>query len=340
MSSSSAILITGATGFVGAYTARLLLARGYTDLHAIRRPGSQLDLLGDAAHRIQWHDADLLDYFSLEDAFASIDTVIHCAALVSFLPKDEDRLMAINRGGTRHVIDAALHQGVRRVLHVSSVAALGRHLDGRPITEASKWEDGPLISHYSRSKFLAELELWRGQAEGLSVAAVYPSIILGAGRWQEGTAKMFGYAHRSPSFYPTGATGFVDVRDVAEAVVQLLARDTDGERFLLNAENRTYLQLLTDMTHALGLPAPTRALPYPAARLLAGIDALRSALTGKSPLLTRETVMATYQTHEYDNQLSRSALGITYRPLAQTIAQTAACYSATQGQGSAILDWE
>lgn len=333
-----AILITGATGFVGAYTARLLLARGYTHLHAIRRPDSELDLLGDAAHHIQWHDADLLDYFSLEDAFAGIDTVIHSAALVSFLPKDKNRLMDINRGGTRHVIDAALHQGVRRVIHVSSVAALGRHLDGRPITEASKWEDGPLVSHYSRSKFLAELELWRGQAEGLAVAAVYPSIILGAGRWQEGTAKLFAYAQGSPTFYPTGATGFVDVRDVAEAIVQVLVRDTDGDRFLLNAENRTYLQLLTDMTHALALPAPTRALPYTAARLLAAFDALRATLLGGKPLLTRETVLATYQRHEYDNQHSRTTLGITYRPLSQTIAQTAACFTATQGKGSAVLD--
>lgn len=338
--SDSAILITGATGFVGAYTARLLLARGYTRLHAIRRADSKMDLLGAAAQHIHWHEADLLDYFSLEDAFAGIDTVIHSAALVSFLPRDRDRLMAINRGGTRHVIDAALHQGVRRVIHVSSVAALGRHLDGQPITEASKWEDGPLISHYSRSKFLAELELWRGQAEGLAVAAVYPSIILGAGRWQEGTAKLFAYAHGQPTFYPTGATGFVDVRDVAEALVRLIERDVDGDRFLLNAENRTYQQLLTDMTHALGLPAPTRALPYIAARALAWIDALRATFTGSPPLLTRETVLATYQNHHYDNQHSQNVLGLPYRSLTQTIQQTASAFTAAQGKTPSVLTWD
>jgi nucleoside-diphosphate-sugar epimerase len=207
------ILITGATGFVGSYTARLLVQQGYTQVHALRRPSSQFTLLGAVADKITWHEAELEDYFSLEAALAGIDTVIHCAALVSFAPRDKENLLSINRKGTQYLVDAALYQKVRRLVHVSSVAALGRNNHGHLISESSKWEEGPLVSNYSRSKFLAELEVWRGQEEGLSVAAVYPSIILGAGHWSKNTTKMFAYAQQSPTYYPAGSTGIVDVRD-------------------------------------------------------------------------------------------------------------------------------
>ncbi|MEM9258820.1 MAG: NAD-dependent epimerase/dehydratase family protein, partial [Bacteroidota bacterium] len=211
------ILITGATGFVGSYVVRRLLAAGYNNLHATRRSGSRMDLLAGAEDQLQWHEAALDDYFSLEDATQGMHTVIHCAALVSFAPRDAQRLLDINRRGTKYMIDAAVHQQVSFFIQLSSVAALGRDPNGAPVTEKTKWEEGPLISNYSRSKFLAETEIWRGQAEGLRVASLYPTIVLGAGRWREGSVAMFDYASRGPKYYPGGSTGFVDVREVAEA---------------------------------------------------------------------------------------------------------------------------
>ncbi|WP_020538415.1 NAD-dependent epimerase/dehydratase family protein [Lewinella cohaerens] len=331
------ILITGATGFVGSYTARLLIQQGYTQLHALRRPGSQLTLLGAAADKITWHEAELEDYFSLEAALEGIDTIIHCAALVSFAPRDKEKLLTINRKGTQYLVDAALFQKVRRLIHVSSVAALGRNNHGHLISESSKWEDGRLVTNYSRSKFLAELEVWRGQEEGMSVAAVYPSIILGAGHWSEGTAKMFAYAQQSPTYYPTGSTGVVDVRDVAEAILLTLKRDEKNDRFLLNGANLSYRELLTQMTTALGVPAPKKPLPKWGAQLLAIAEKIRTIFTRSTPLLTSETVRASYQNYVYDSRHSEETLGMTYRDAETTIGETAALFMATREEGSGVL---
>jgi dihydroflavonol-4-reductase len=337
LNKNSPILLTGATGFVGSYVARQLLQAGYTNLYAVRRADSQLDLLGPAAAALQWREAELADYFSIEDALAGMEVVIHCAALVSFLPQDKDRLLQVNRNGTRYVVNAALHHGVPRLIYLSSVAALGRNNHGQLIDESAKWVDGPTVSNYSRSKFLAEQELWRGQAEGLAVAAVYPSVVLGAGRWQEGTPKMFAYAQQQPTFYPAGSTGFVDVRDVARAVQLVLERDTDGDRFLLNGEHLTFQQLLTLMAEALGHRPPQKMLPATAAHLLAWLEGWRSWLLGTTPLLTRETVRATYLRHVYDSRRSEEVLGLEYRDLAQTIRETATLLQANGTAKSAIF---
>lgn len=330
-------MVTGATGFTGSYIVRQLLKEGYTSVCGLRRSGSTLELLGEAADRIQWRTAELEDYFSLEDALTGMEVVIHCAALVSFQPQDKDRLLEINRAGTRHVVNAALHHGVSRLLYISSVAALGRNTPGQLITEQSKWEDGPTVSQYSRSKFLAELEIWRGQAEGLSVALVYPSIILGAGHWDKGSVRLFDYAAQAPTYYPTGTTGIVDVRDVAKAIQLLLERDKDGDRFLLSGNNIPYQKLLGQMTKAFGHQAPKKKLSYLFARWLARIEKIRSWLTGTPPLLTRETVLATYQQLVYDNSHSETELGLRYRNLEETIEQTVAVYEQTREQDYGFL---
>ena len=211
-------MITGATGFAGSYVLRTLLEAGYTSLRALRRSTSRMDLVDDLAGRVQWYEGDLRDVFDLEAAMEGVDTVIHCAALVSFNPRDRDRLLKINRDGTANVVNAALTQGVRRLIYMSSVAALGKEEGDKQVTERTKWEPNPSNTNYAISKFQAEREAWRGQAEGLSVACVYPTIILGAGFWDVGSAKMIAHADRGGTFYPGGATGVVDVRDVAQAV--------------------------------------------------------------------------------------------------------------------------
>lgn len=338
MNKQASILITGATGFTGSYIVRHLLAEGYTNIYGLRRSSSTLELLGKAADQIQWRTADIADYFAIEEALSGIEIVVHCAALVSFQPSDKERLLEINRGGTRNVINAALHQKVKRFLHLSSVAALGRNVPGQLISEQSKWEDDESVTQYSRSKFLAELEVWRGQAEGLSVGFLYPSIILGAGRWQEGSVRLFSYAAEGPTYYPDGCTGVVDVRDVADAMVLLLERDEDGDRFLLNGSNVSYQELLRQMTVAFKLEPPSKKLAFFWAKWLARLESIRAFITRQGPLLTHETVNATYQQLVYDSSASENILGLSYRNLEETVQQTAAKYQTTHQQGFGLLE--
>jgi nucleoside-diphosphate-sugar epimerase len=273
---------------------------------------------------------ELEDYFSVEAALEDIDIVIHCAALVSFHARDKNLLLQINRVGTRHIVNAALHQKVDRLIYLSSVAALGRNTNGYPINESSKWEDGPKITHYGRSKFLAELEVWRGQAEGLSVAVLYPSIILGAGNWHKGSSKLFSFAYRSPKYYPTGQTGLVDVKDVANAIELMINRGIDGDRFLLNGINISYQALLTKIAEALGKTPPRKPLAKPFAFLMTWLDKWRVLLTGTYPLLSKESVNNAYHQFIYDSEKSKKELGLDYTDFDHTITTIANVFLSQQ----------
>jgi nucleoside-diphosphate-sugar epimerase len=213
------------------------------------------------------------------------------------------------------------------------VAALGRRSGGELIDEKTAWQYDPLAPRYSYSKFQAEREIWRGQAEGLSVAAVYPSLIFGSGWWKAGTNQLFAHADRELPFYPPGATGMVDVRDVARAILLLMNRDRDGDRFLLNGENISYQALLQQMAAVLGRQAPRRPFRQWQARLLLWAETLRSKLTGRTPLITAETIRNSFQRYGYNNQRSREELGLAYIPAAETLAETAAQYLASKATG-------
>lgn len=327
------ILVTGATGLVGSYVCRSLLAVGYRQVYAQRRRSSTLDLYPPAeAAQLHWREADLEDYFAVEDLLQGVSVVIHCAALVSFQPGDKARLLAVNRDGTKHLVDAALHHGIELLVHLSSVSALGRNRHGIPITEQSKWENGPLVSNYSLSKFLADTEVWRGQAEGLPVTALYPTVILGAGRWNQGSVKIIEYAANAPRFYPAGSTGIVDVRDVARAVLLVLEQGLAGERLLLNGTNVSFRDLLTELGQEFGHAPPARLLPQWIARWGARLDSWRTRLFGGRALLTPETVLASYQHYRYDNSRSQEVLGLDYQPLAKTLRDTISVWNDSQGQ--------
>lgn len=326
---SRRILLTGATGFVGSHLLRALVESGYA-AEALRRADSRLDLVADVADQVRWHTADIRDISTLEDALAGVDTVIHSAALVSFQARDAARLRAINQEGTANLINVSLALGVRRFIHLSSVAALGRKPGpaAQGIDESVRIHEAPAPTAYGRSKYQAEREIWRGQAEGLSVAALYPSVILGEGRWTEGTAALFPFVQRNFGYYPRGGFGFVDVRDVARAALAVLERDRDGDRFLLNAENLSYRELFTYIARALGSPPPARALPGWLGGLLWRAEALRARLLGQEALLTRETVQTAQQVLCYDNRRSVEELALTYTPIRETVERTARAWCA------------
>lgn len=327
------VLVTGGTGFVGAYLLRRLLQLGYTNIRVLRRSSSPMQLVAPFAERIQWIEGDILDIFDLEDAMEGVQHVYHCAAVVSFDPAQRKHMLSVNQQGTANVVNAALHQQVGKLVYVSSIAALGRSKEGETITEASKWEHGPYNTYYAISKFKGEQEVWRGMAEGLRVAVVNPAIVLGSGYWESGTARFFSVVHRGQSFYPVGTTALVDVRDVADFTVRLTESNVDGERYILNATHYTYQRLLTDIAGALGVSPPS----YGATPLLRALawrtEWLRSKLTGSSPLLTRETAANSSRTFYYDNQKSTGWPDFEYLPIEETIKATAAQFLAYQQSG-------
>lgn len=315
------ILITGATGFVGSYLLRFLWRRGYRRIRAVRRENSSLEMLGPLAEKVEWAQGDILDPIFLEDAFRGMKQVFHCAAVVSFDPRRAAAMMQANGEGTANIVNAALYEGIDKLLHVSSIATLGRPRDGLTLSEKDSWQRSRFNTNYAISKYLAEQEVWRGIAEGLRAVIVNPSVILGSGKWEEGAARIFKKTYQGLSFYPPGATGLVDVRDVARFSAQLMESDIEGERFILNAGNHSYKWLLETIAHHLGVRPPR----YRATRLVraAGwrLAWLYSRLAGQPPLLTRETAMSSSLSFQFDNSKSLAALPFSYHPIELTIAE-------------------
>lgn len=326
------ILVTGGTGFLGSYLIRLLVQKGYK-VRALRRTSSPMDLVQDAAEKVEWVEADVTDIVSLEDAFGGVTHIMHCAAISSFHPRDAERLQNINVDGTSNVANLALDFGVQKLIHVSSIAALGRAKERPQLDEASKWVQSKGNSRYAVSKYLSEQEVWRAHAEGLPVAIVNPSVILGGGFWDAGSPRFFNQIDNGLKFWPSGRGGFVDVRDVAQFMVHLLESDISGERYILNAQNASFRELFGLIANALGTkPPPIKVTPL-LAEVAWRVEWLKEKLLGAEPVVTKESARSSVSSFYYDNKKSLTVPGFQYRLLEQTIGETAALYLEAKKEG-------
>lgn len=320
------IFITGGTGSLGVYIVKYLRKAGYTDLYLLSRKEELPSYLEDEKEHLNIVKGDICDMYPLYDVLKDMDVVIHAAAEVSFDERDEDKMSSINVKGTTQVVNACLDNEVTKLIHVSSVAAIGRAAKGGMITEKTEWVESDYNSHYGVTKHSAEMEAWRGHAEGLQVSVVNPSIILGAGDWNRGSFAMFKKLHKGVPYYTSGSTAIVDVRDVARFIVRLINEDQDGERFLLTGTNVSFQELFKLMSNALGSKAPTKPLPMWMGSLFTTLERWRSKVTGSTPIITRESLVAASHDSRYDKSKSLSLEGFSYTPLSSTIEESAAIY--------------
>jgi dihydroflavonol-4-reductase len=312
-------LITGANGLVGTYLIRELIGGG-EQLVGLYRSALPTNLSTDELNQVEWVKGDILDVSLLSDLMAQCDKVYHCAGLVSFNPMMASMLMKINVEGTANVVNAALAHGVKKLVHVSSVAAIGRKRNNETVTEETKWDDASNPSVYGESKYLGELEVWRGYAEGLDVTIVNPVIILGIGDWSYGSSATFRSAYNEFPWYTEGISGFVDAADVAKAMVGLMKSDVSGKRFILSAENKSYIEVFTQMAIAFGKKPPHRKVTPVMASIAWRIEKIKALFSGTEPLLTKETAETAQQKVYFDNSKILNALpGFKFKSVSQSI---------------------
>lgn len=318
------VLVTGGTGFLGAYVIKELVSRGIP-VRAIRRKSALPAFIpADVFAAVQWTDGDVLDVVALEEAMEGIDTVIHSAAKVSFKKSERRDMFRVNIEGTANVINLAIEKNVQHFIHVSSVAALGRKTNGAIVTEEKKWEDNKINTNYAISKYQAEMEVWRGIGEGLKAVIVNPSTILGYGDWNSSSCAIFRTAYTEFPWYTSGVNGFVDVEDVAKAIVLLAEKNISGERFILNGDNWSFRQLLTTIADGFGKKRPTRHATPLLGSIAWRLEKLKKMFSGQSPLLTRESARVAQSKTFFDNGKILKALpGFSFTPLHHTI--TKAC---------------
>lgn len=327
------VLVTGASGFLGGALVRQLVADGVA-VRIIKRSHSDISHLDDIRDKIDISEGDVLDIPSLEIAMEGVDCIYHSAAVIGYDASYYDAMYKCNIEGTANVVNTALYKGVRRILHVSSIAAIG----GKPeelITENTKWEKNQWTTHYGITKMLAEREIWRGIQEGLEGVIVNPGIIIGTSHNQnKATMRVFKQiASRKMPFYTNGTNGFIDVRDVVNCSIQLMNGPFQADRYILIAENRTFKSYFEAIARQLQVPAPRFALNKCIGFAAAAADRFASWLVpSRKRGISSENLKVSLETFRYSNDKIKQALNYQFTPLEDTIAIIAQQISTDNGR--------
>jgi len=314
------ILVTGATGFLGSELAMQLVRAGNV-IRCTKRSSSVIPaLLTSYQDKIEWVDADMMDIFALENALDGVTQVYHCAAWVSLKQADKQPMIRTNVTGTANLVNLCLERNIRLV-HVSSIAAIGQALPGTMINENTHLEENSENDGYAISKLESEMEVWRGIAEGLDAVIVNPSLIIGANAGTEGTGQLFETVRKGLKFYTLGTGGFVDVADVAKCMIALMNSNIQGERYIISAENISYKDITAYIAKNLGIKPPaTLAKPWLMELAWRGA-ALIAAITGKAPSMDKVAAQTASQTRNYDNSKIKKAIGIEFKPIEESVKE-------------------
>lgn len=330
------ILVTGSTGLLGSHVVCELVSHGYR-VRALYRSEARKAVVErllqyyfpekarEYYDQIEWFEGDILDLEDVKDALTGCEKAVHCAALVSFHRRDFWQLFAVNRKGTANMVNTALQLGTQQLIHVSSTAAVGSDTEYRDHVrrETNHWNANEKVSGYSMSKYSGEKEVWRAMEEGLHAAIVNPSIMFGPGSWEESSLKIFRTLHNGLSYYTPGGNAFVDVRDVALVIRQLIETETTGERYLVTGTNLSFKELFEKICTQLGVKAPSKA----AGPFLTGIAwrvaGIWARFTGKRPTITKESAESSQKTTLYSSEkLLERFPAFRFTPIDETIAET------------------
>ncbi len=338
------ILVTGGTGLVGAHLLYALLQkhnsvrathRASSDLQAVKKVFSLYTEEAESLfQKIEWVEANITQIPALTAAFKDITTVYHCAAYISFNPKNYYKLKKANIEGTANVVNQCLANSIEKLCYVSSIATLGKTLNGSPITEETDWNPEEKNSVYAITKFGAEMEVWRGIQEGLDTIIVNPGVILGEGFWSSGSGTIIKRAAKGRTYYTLGRGGFVDVQDVVRAMIQLMEGAWTNQRYILVSENMFYKDLFQSMAGYFGNKPPVKAIGKGTLLFLSRLDALLSFLFPRKRKLLKSMVDSLYRTPLFDSSKIKRELDFQFIPIEETLERVVKNYSSMSSTGS------
>lgn len=322
------VLVTGGTGLVGSHLLFKLAEQGIK-VRAIHRAESDLSRVekifsyytaqsSKLFKKIEWVFADINNIPDLEKAFIGVNQVYHCAALISFDPKDYGLLHKVNVEGTANVVNLCVANKIEKLCYVSSIAAIGKNIGDQESTEETDWQQSH-ASGYSITKTAAELEVWRGSQENIPVVVINPGVIIGPGFWESGSGELFQRANKAPKYFPPGGSGFVAVSDVVAIMTTLMNSGIQNERFIVISKNLTYREILEKLTKAMKEEPPKKQIPIWVLEILWRLDWFWSLITNSKRKLTSASVFSLKNRAFYSNAKVIERLDYTFESLERTI---------------------
>lgn len=331
------ILVTGGTGLVGSHLLYHLSLKN-TNIRAIYRTEASLKKVKRVFSyytsdvklfsKIKWFKADITDLPSMKPAFKDVKYVFHCAALISFNPKDYREMRKVNIHGTAILVNLAIDANVNKFCFVSSIAAVGGAKIGEElIDETCEWNKEQDNSGYSITKFGAEMEVLRASQEGVDVVIVNPGVILGGGFWNTGPGKLFTQVYNGLNYYTEGVTGFVAVQDVVKPMIQLMQSSVKNQRFILVSENKSFKNIFFSIADAFGKKRPYKEAKKWQLEIFWRIAWVLSKLTGKAPLLSKYSAKSAYSISKYSSEKLKQKINYKFETIDQSIKRICDCYT-------------
>ncbi len=331
------ILVTGGTGFVGAHLLYQLtmkeekiraVYRTESSLEKVRNVFSYYTTTVDSSFtKIEWVQADITSVPDMIPVFEGVQKVYHCAALISFDPKDYRDMRKVNIHGTAIIVNLAIDAKVDKLCFVSSIAAVGDSVNGAVVTEENEWNNNNKNHGYAITKYGAEMEVWRASQEGVDVIIVNPGVILGPGFWDSGSGKMFSQVHSGFKFYTEGVTGFVGVKDVAKAMQMLMDSTQKNERYLLVAENKSFKEIFFSIADALKVKRPSIKIKPWHTAIFWRLDKVRTFFTGKEPLITKHSARSAHEKTYYSSEKIVKDIDFKFEKIERVVKETSSFFS-------------
>jgi dihydroflavonol-4-reductase len=315
-----AVLVTGATGFVGSWLVRELIKRG-EEVRVLHRPSSSLEELKGLNYVSRLGDVTDLD--SLRDACAGVDTVFHLAGVVGYSRAMRRVMEDVNVGGTKKVLEAMQQSPQAKLVYMSSVVAVGASFDGKLLNESSPFNLHRLDLGYFETKKAAEdLVLDAGRRGRVKAVILNPSTIYGAGDAKKGSRKtQVKVAQGKFPFYTSGGVSIVSVHDVVAAVLKARESGKCGERYILSGSNITIKELFEEIARIAGVKPPAIHLPNLVVRALGKVGDGLEKIGKKGPVNTENAWTSTLF-HWFDHTKATRELGFNPRPAAEALRES------------------